>query len=88
LAINLRNRYGVVILGLFLGAILGWAANFLWYLIHALGLGWGDSAPEWNIRIQNNVQITIFILSCVFCILLIEWRYRKTMKNEEKLRES
>jgi hypothetical protein len=85
---NLRNNIGLLMLALFLGAILGWAANFVWYLIHALIFGWGDTAPEWYVCIQDKVQMGIFVLSLVFCIVLIYFRSRKTMKNAEINKES
>ena len=50
-----------VCFGLIVGVIAGFVLNYIWYLFHALVLGWKDSAPEWYFPIRGTVRLMILI---------------------------
>jgi hypothetical protein len=65
--------YGVPLF-LFVLGLTGFAANFIWYFFLAVILGWGDSGPEWYIRIQDWIFYGIFAVSAVIWIGIAYWR--------------
>ena len=69
------------IVGFLLGIVLtGFVVNFMWYLFCALILGWGDSAPEWYIGIQERLFYGIFAGSVILWLGGAYW-LRSRVRN-------
>ena len=64
-------------------ALTGFVANFLWYFFCGLVLGWGDSAPEWYIDVQEKVVYGIFLGSAILWLGGIYWLRSKNTKRPD-----
>ena len=64
------------------GLVLGLIANFALLIFNSVILGWGDSAPDWYFRIQDQV----FYGNFVAIIALIYWyvRFRPVQTTDEE----
>jgi len=61
---------------IFFGTIIGFGVLLGWIFIRSYILGWGDSAPDWYINIQNYIHrgiicITILISAVIGNFLFI-----------------
>lgn len=60
---KISNRLIVNSVSILVGAIFGMVINFELYFFHAVIVGWGDSAPDWYLQIQNNMINWIFLIA-------------------------
>ena len=80
---EIKIRIILIIIGFFFGFILGLAANYLWYVFHALILGWRDSAPEWYFKIQDTVDTVIMSISIFVGIVGLHLLYNRAQKKRK-----
>jgi hypothetical protein len=73
----------LLIVGAFLGFVLGGAVGYMWYAFCAIILGWGDSAPDWYFKIQGTVQTTIMLTSIIIGMLGLQFLYKRAQKKKK-----
>ncbi len=71
----------LLIVGAFLGFVIGGAINSIWFVFRALILGWRDTAPDWYFKIQGTVQTTITLISILIGICGIQFLYKRAQKK-------
>lgn len=85
MTIRIIKHLIVISVVLALGLRFGVVFNFAWYFFHAVCLGWGDSAPDWYVNIQHQIQSIVPIIGSVLSACIVEFIYiryerRKLMK--------
>ncbi len=73
----------LLIVGGFLGFVIGGAINSIWFVFRALILGWRDTAPEWYFKIQGTVQTTIMLISIIIGMFGLQFLYERAQKKRK-----
>jgi len=82
---NIKIRTILLVVGSFIGLVLGWAIGFIWLVFHSLVLGWGDTAPEWYFKIQGTVQTTILVISIIAGIVGLQFLWNRAQRRKKGL---
>ena len=72
-----KIRLILSVVGVGLGLVVGWSANFLWFAFTGIILGWGDSAPDWYFNIQKTVQSAITITAILLTVVVLQWLFNR-----------
>ena len=80
---EIKIKIILLIIGAFLGFVLGGAIGSMWYVFCALILGWGDSAPDWYFKIQGTVQTTIMLTSIIIGMFGLQFLYKRAQKKRK-----
>lgn len=64
--------------GAFLGLLIAYLLEVLWFILRWLLLGYGDSGPEWI----ATVNVIIFWLSLLMCIFVAQVYFYKSIKKQ------
>jgi hypothetical protein len=64
------------------GLVVGYFANLAMFIFNAFVLGWGDSAPNWFFRIQDQVHYGNFVASIALVYWYVRFRPVRTTNEE------
>jgi len=80
---NIKIRTILLIVGSFIGLVLGWAIGFVWLVFHSIVLGWGDTAPDWYFKVQGTVQTTILVISMITGMVGLQFLWNRTQRKKK-----
>jgi hypothetical protein len=78
---RIKYRFVLLISGLFLGLIAGFALNFVWYFITIVVFGYGDSAPEQFTAISRWIDRILMYASILAGLIVSQWYYHYAHKK-------
>jgi len=76
-----QTRLMLLFLGFVLGFVLAFILNVAWYLFRLIVLGYGHSAPESFIKLDEWVERVLVIVSILFCLIASQWYYHHAHKK-------